>query len=51
MKEQSGRGESEAGFDPGAESGGHEVEFRLGRTWDAGEEVIRALDEENLARL
>ena len=49
---ESGRwSEAEVRGNPGAKSGGHQVEFGLGRAWDAGEEMVCAFDEENLARL
>src|SRR6185437_4973913 len=36
---------------PGAQNVGHEVKFGLRRPWDAREKMIRAFDENNLARL
>ncbi len=44
-------GEAEVCGDPGAKRGGHEVKFGCRRAGNAGEEVIGAFDEMNLARL
>lgn len=45
------RSESEVSFEPGAEGGGHALELGFGTARYAGEEVVGAFNEEDVARL